>query len=97
MSFSPETQQIIAEVERLSERPVHVEEDPTLKVLANVTRARGAAHAHFQALNRSTLYLSGLQSRFGITFFGSANRGQFIEASGKLQASRTLRPALERV
>lgn len=42
MSFSPETQQIIAEVERLSGRPVYVEEDPTLKVLANVTMARGA-------------------------------------------------------
>jgi hypothetical protein len=97
MSFSPETQQIIAEVERLSGRPVYVEEDPTLKVLANVTMAQGAAPAHFQALNRSTLYLSGLQSRFGVTIFGSADRGQFIEASGKLHTSRTPGPALERV
>jgi hypothetical protein len=41
MPFSPETQQIIAKVEHLSGRPVHVEEYSTLKVLANVTLAQG--------------------------------------------------------
>lgn len=41
MPFSPETQQIIAKVERLSGRPVHIDDDPTLKVLANVTMAQG--------------------------------------------------------
>lgn len=47
MPFSPETQQIIAEVERLSGRPVHVEEDASLKTLAQVTPARGVSPAHF--------------------------------------------------
>jgi len=47
MPFSPETQQIIAEVERLSGRPVHVQEDASLKTLAQVTPARGVAPAHF--------------------------------------------------
>jgi hypothetical protein len=84
-------------VERLSRRPVHAEEDPFLKVLASATLAWGNAPVHFQAMNRSTLYLSGQQSRFGITIFGSAGRGQFIEASGKLHTSRTLGPTLERV
>jgi len=47
MPFSPETQQIIAEVERLSGRPVHVEEDAGLKTLAQVRPARGVSPAHF--------------------------------------------------
>jgi hypothetical protein len=38
--FSSETEQIKAKVERLSGLPVHIEEDPTLKVLVNVTLAQ---------------------------------------------------------
>lgn len=47
MSLLPDTLSIIAEVERLSGRPVHVSEDPTLTSHATVVTARGSSPAHF--------------------------------------------------
>jgi hypothetical protein len=38
---------MIRKVEALSGRPVHVAEDPDLKVMASITTARGSAPAHF--------------------------------------------------
>lgn len=84
MSFSPETQQIIAEVERLSERPVHVEEDSTLKVLANVTMARGAAPAHFvryQPGNPGADYLVAFQLGFVVRLFSCPLEARFDVSS----------------
>jgi hypothetical protein len=72
MSFSPETQQIIAEVERLSGRPVHVEEDANIKTLAQVTPARGASPAHFvryQPGNPAADYLVAYQLGFVVRLF----------------------------
>lgn len=43
----PTVVSLIRRVEELSGKPVHVREDPQLKVLAVVTPARGAAPAHF--------------------------------------------------
>jgi hypothetical protein len=47
MPLFPETDTIIREVERLSGRAVHVQEDPALQVLATVKTARDGAPAHF--------------------------------------------------
>jgi hypothetical protein len=72
MPFSPETQQIIAEVESLSGRPVHVEEDAGLKTLAQVTPARGASPAHFvryQPGNPGADYLVAFQLGFVVRLF----------------------------
>ena len=84
MSFSPETQQIIAEVERLSGRPVYVEEDPTLKVLANVTMARGAAPAHivrYQPGNPGADYLVAFQLGFVVRLFSCHLEARFDVSS----------------
>ena len=47
MSLHPAAQQMIRKVEELSGRPVHVAEDPELKLMATITTARGTAPAHF--------------------------------------------------
>lgn len=47
MPLHPAAQQMIRKVEALSGRPVHVAEDPDLKVMAVITTARGSASAHF--------------------------------------------------
>jgi hypothetical protein len=46
MPFAPEVQKLIEKVEELSERPVHVSEEPGMKMRATVTPARGGAPAH---------------------------------------------------
>jgi hypothetical protein len=72
MPFSPETQQIIAAVERFSGRPVHVEEDASLKTLAQVTPARGVSPAHFvryQPGNPAADYLVAYQLGFAGRLF----------------------------
>ena len=47
MPLHPAAQQMIRKVEELSGRPVHVAEDPDLKVMASILTARGNAPAHF--------------------------------------------------
>jgi len=47
MPLHPAAQQMIRKVEELSGKPVHVMEDPQIKVMAVATPARGAAPAHF--------------------------------------------------
>jgi hypothetical protein len=80
MSFSPETQQIIAEVERLSGRPVYVEEDAELKTLAQVTPARGVSPAHFvryQPGNPAADYLVAYQLGFVTRLFSCPPEQRF--------------------
>ncbi len=47
MSFSPEVQQLIAEVEQLSGLPVHVAEEPTLNSRATASPARAGSPANW--------------------------------------------------
>ncbi len=47
MPLHPAVEHLIRRVEELSGKPVHVREDPSLKVMAVVTPARGIAPAHF--------------------------------------------------
>ena len=54
MPFAPEVQQLIEQVERISERPVHVMEEADLKARATVMPARGGAGvttSHLKSLN----------------------------------------------
>ena len=46
MGLLPATQKIVEEVERLTQRPVRIQEDNTLKVMAQMTVARGDAPLH---------------------------------------------------
>ena len=46
MGLLPATQRIVAEVERLTNRPVRIEEDQSLKVMAQMTVARGDMPLH---------------------------------------------------
>ena len=72
MPFLPETQTIIREVERLSGRPVHVQEDHSLKVLATVQTARGAMPAHFvryKGDSQAASYLVAYQLGFLVRMF----------------------------
>lgn len=47
MPFAPEVQQLIQQVEEISGLPVHVTEEPGMKVRATVVAARRGAPAHF--------------------------------------------------
>jgi hypothetical protein len=80
MPFSPETQQIIAEVEHLSGRPVHVEEDAGLKTLAQVRPARGVSPAHFVRYrpgNPAADYLVAYQLGFVVRLFSCPPEERF--------------------
>lgn len=46
MNFLPSTSQVIADVERLTNRPVQIVEDPKLSTLAHIQIARGDAPFH---------------------------------------------------
>lgn len=54
MPLHPAAQQMIQKVEELSGKPVHVKEDPDLKVMATVSPARGIAPAHFLSYRPGT-------------------------------------------
>lgn len=72
MPLHPATQQLIAKVEELSGKPVHVKEDSTLKLMATVSPARGAAPAHFLSYRPGTKavdYLVAYQLGFLIRLF----------------------------
>jgi hypothetical protein len=72
MPFSPEVQQLIQQVEQLSNRPVHVTEETDMKVRATVTPARGGAPAHFVRFrpgSPSLDYLVASQLQFLIRTF----------------------------
>jgi hypothetical protein len=72
MSFAPEVQQLIQQVEQLSNRPVHVMEDADLRSRATVTPARGGAPGHivrFRPGSPSLDYLVASQLQFLIRSF----------------------------
>lgn len=86
MPLFPETDKIIHEVKRLSERDVHVQEDPTLQVLATVKTARDGAPAHFvryQPGSKAVNYLIAYQLAFLVRLFSCAPDRRFqVVASG---------------
>jgi len=68
----PEVQNLIGTVERLSDRPVVVTEDPDLKVMATISTARGRAPAHilrFRPGTKAVDYLIAYQLGFLIRLF----------------------------
>ena len=72
MSYAPEVQQLIQQVERLSCRPVHVAEEPGLKPRATVIPARRGAPAHlvrFSPDAPSVDYLVASQLMFLVRMF----------------------------
>jgi hypothetical protein len=72
MPFSPDVQQLIQQVERLSDRPVHVMEEADLRNRATVTPARGGAPSHiirFRPGSPSLDYLVASQLQFLIRTF----------------------------
>ena len=67
MPFAPEVQQLIQQVEEMSDRPVHVAEEPGMKIRATVIPARDGAPAHlvrFKPGSRSLDYLVASQLVF---------------------------------
>ena len=80
MPLFPETDTIIREVERLSGRAVHVQEDPALQVLATVKTARDGAPAHFvryQPGSQAVNYLIAYQLGFLVRLFSCAPDRRF--------------------
>ena len=72
MPLHPATLQMIRKVEELSGRPVHVEEDAELKVMATVSPARGSAPAHFLSYRpgtRAVDYLVACQLGFLVRLY----------------------------
>ena len=72
MPFAPEVQQLIEQVENLSARPVHMAEEPGMKLRATVTPARGGAPAHmirFKPGSPSLDYLVTSQLMFLVRTF----------------------------
>jgi hypothetical protein len=72
MPLHPNAQQLIRKVEDLSGRPVHVTEDPELKVMATISTARGSAPAHFLRYRpgtRAVDYLVAYQLGFLVRLF----------------------------
>lgn len=51
MQLRPETQQVLEDVERVSGKPVTLDENPDLPQIATMPRARGAAPAHVLTVN----------------------------------------------
>ncbi len=72
MGLHAATLQMIRKVEELSGKPVHVKEDPDLKVMATVTPARGGAPGHivrFRPGSPSLDYLVASQLQFLVRTF----------------------------
>lgn len=72
MPFAPEVQQLIQQVEQLSNRPVHMMEETDMKARATVTPARGGAPGHivrFRPGSPSLDYLVASQLQFLIRSF----------------------------
>ena len=80
MPLHPAAQQMIRKVKELSGRPVHVAEDPDLKVMASILTARGNAPAHFCAIvreaGRSECGSNPVESFEGLTNDRASRRSQ---------------------
>ena len=91
MPFAPEVQQLIEQVEAISERPVHVMEEANLKARATVTPARSGAPAHmirFRPGSASLDYLVASQLMFLIRTFScpAADRWDIVSTNGEQDA-----------
>ena len=91
MPFAPEVQQLIEQVERISERPVHVMEEADLKARATVMPARGGAPAHmirFRPGSASLDYLVASQLMFLIRTFScpAADRWEIAATTAEQDA-----------
>jgi len=106
MGLLPATQRIVEEVERLTNRPVRIQEDNTLKVLAQMTVARGDAPLHLLRYKASgaTLpdYLISSQCGFVVRLFQAPPEKRFEYGPGpdgkrkldELLADRKFAPAV---
>ncbi len=88
MPLAPEVQQLIQQVEQLSNRPVHVTEEGDLKVRATVTPARGGAPGHFVRFrpgSTSLDYLVASQLMFLVRTFScpSADRWDIVSTDAE--------------
>ena len=91
MPLHPAAQQMILKVEALSGRPVHVAEDPDLKVMAAITTARGSAPAHFLRYRpgtRAVDYLVAYQLGFLVRLFScpAAERWDVVSSAAEQEA-----------
>lgn len=87
MSFSPEVQELIEQVEELSGRPVHVSEEQGMTMRATVMPARGGAPAHlvrFRPGSTSLDYLVGSQLLFLVRTFSCPEKERW-EIAGTLE------------
>jgi len=88
MPLHPAAQQMIRKVEELSGKPVHVKEDPELKVMATVSPARGIAPAHFLSYRPGTKavdYLVACQLGFLVRLYScpAEERMEVVALSGE--------------
>ena len=91
MPLHPAAQEMIRKVEALSGRPVHVAEDPDLKVMASITTARGTAPAHFLRYRpgtRAVDYLVAYQLGFLVRLFScpAADRRDVVSNAAEQEA-----------
>jgi hypothetical protein len=91
MPLHPAAQQMIRKVEELSGRPVHVAEDPDLKVMASIITARGSAPAHFLRYRpgtRAVDYLVAYQLGFLVRLFScpAENRWDVVSSAEEKEA-----------
>ncbi len=91
MPFAPEVQQLIQQVEQLSNRPVHVMEETDLKARATVTPARGGVPAHmirFRPGSAALDYLVASQLMFLIRTFScpAADRWEIAATTAEQDA-----------
>jgi len=93
-SLLPETRAIIAEVELLSGRPVHVEEDSSLTSHATVVTARGGLPAHFVRYRPGAGpvdYLIAYQLGFLIRAFSMPPEQRFLVGSTAMEQQEGVR------
>ena len=94
MPLHPAAQQMIRKVEELSGRPVHVAEDPDLKVMAAITTARGSAPAHFLRYRpgtRAVDYLVAYQLGFLVRLFSCPAEGRWDVVSSAAEQEAGVR------
>jgi hypothetical protein len=94
MNLRAATRELIKQVEESTGRPVLVQSDASLKVLATVRMARGSAPAHLVTYNPTggdaSDYLIAFQCGFIIRLFASPAPERFDFAGSKTGRSQTL-------
>lgn len=93
MSLRAATRDVIAQVETTTGRPVLVQADPSLSVLAIVKMARGAAPAHlvrYKPSGKAPDYLICFQCGFILRLFANPPSQRFDFASSRLGRARVM-------